>query len=88
MLVSGAGTDVEVRGRLIGLAEKLGVAVAESPVPDAELVSDEIRKYISSQISSRKAQSNAASHLPHILADPMLRQNSIPFVSPSTHPSL
>ena len=64
VLASGAGSHIEVRGRLIGLAEKLGVAIAESSVPDAEVLSDEIRKL--DKNNARNAESSAASHLPQI----------------------
>ena len=44
-LESEAGSHPAVRGRLIGLAERLGVAVAESSDLDAELRSEGIRKF-------------------------------------------
>ena len=61
-LKSEAGNHAAVRGRLVGLAEGLGVAVGESSVTDAEFRSEGIRKFC--QNSSGKAKSYVVSLLP------------------------
>ena len=80
MWASGAGSHIEVRGRLIGLAEKLGVAIAESSVPDAEVLSDEIRKL--DKNNARNAESSAASHLPPDLGRPHVAPELFFLLSP------
>ena len=45
VLKSEAGNPAAIRGRLIGLAEGLGVSVAESSVPDANIRAQGIRKF-------------------------------------------
>ena len=44
VLTSQGENRAAVGGRIIGLAERLGVAVAESSAQDAELFSERIRK--------------------------------------------
>ena len=80
VLASGSGNHIEVSGRLIGLAEKLGVAIAESSVPDAEVLSDEIRKL--DKNNARNAESSAASHLPPDLGRPHVAPELFFLLSP------
>ena len=77
---SGAGSHIEVRGRLIGLAEKLGVAIAESSVPDAEVLSDEIRKLDKNNARNAELFCSLPS-LPRSRQTPCCARTLFPFVS-------
>ena len=80
VLTSEAGNHIEVRGRLIRLAENLGVIIAEASVSDAEVRSDEIRKL--DKNIARNVESSAASHLPPDLGRPHVAPELFFLLSP------